>query len=172
MRSLRPATPRTLAFACAAFLGLLLAAPAPALAQEVSLGGAFVADPAAPLEVTSDSLSVDQATGEATFSGNVVVAQGDLRLQAGEVEVRYTEETQEIARLLATGGVTLVTATEAAEAETADYDLAAGTLTLAGEVLLTQGGAAISADRMVVDLDAGTAQLDGNVRTILQRGAP
>jgi lipopolysaccharide export system protein LptA len=39
-------------------------------------------------------------------------------------------------------------------------------------VLLTQGPSAISADRMVVDLDAGTAQLDGNVRTILQRGTP
>lgn len=154
----------------AALLGLVLAAPA--AAQELSLGGPFVADPEAPLEVTSDALSVDQASGGATFSGNVVVAQGALRLQAGEVEVRYDEENQEIARLLATGGVTLVTAEEAAEAEAADYDLAAGTLTLTGEVLLTQGGSAISADRMVVDLDAGTARLDGNVRTILRGGAP
>ena len=162
MRPFRPVPPAT----------LLLVLAAPVLAQAVSLGGAFVADPEAPLEVTSDALSVDQATGAATFTGNVVLAQGDLRLQAGEVEVSYEEETQEIARLLASGGVTLVTADEAAEAEAADYDLTAGTLTLTGEVLLTQGPSAISADRMVVDLDAGTAQLEGNVRTILQRGAP
>lgn len=155
----------------AALLALLLV-PAFAAAQEVALGGPFVADPEAPVEVTSETLAVDQATGGATFSGNVVVAQGDLRLQAAEVEVRYDQETEEVARLLATGGVTLVTPQEAAEAEEADYDLAAGTLTLTGEVLLTQGPSAISADRMVVDLQAGTARMEGNVRTILQRGAP
>lgn len=156
-------------------LGLLLApglAPGLAAAQEVSLGGPFVSDPAAPVEVTSETLSVDQATGKAVFSGSVVVAQGDLRLQAAEVEVRYEEASQEVARLLATGGVTLATATEAAEARTADYDLAAGTLTLEGEVLLTQGPSAISADRMVVDLESGTARMEGNVRTILQRADP
>ncbi len=149
---------------------LLLLGPLPLAAQEVALGGPFVSDPEAPVEVTSDTLSVDQATGAAVFSGNVVVAQGDLRLQAGEVEVSYDEEGGQIARLLATGGVTLATAAEAAEAQEADYDLAAGTLTLSGEVLLTQGPSAISADRMVVDLEAGTARMEGNVRTVLQRG--
>jgi lipopolysaccharide export system protein LptA len=154
----------------ALLLALLpLAAPAPTLAQDVSLGGPFVSDPDAPLEVTSETLSVDQATGAAVFEGTVVVSQGDLRLQAGRVEVLYDEAQSEIARLMASGGVTLVTAAEAAEAQTADYDLAAGTLTLEGEVLLTQGPSAISADRMVVDLDAGTARMDGNVRTILQQ---
>jgi lipopolysaccharide export system protein LptA len=148
-------------------LAILALSASGAAAQQVSLGGAFASDPSAPVEVTSDALSVDQATGAAVFSGGVVVAQGDLRLQAGEVEVRYDAEGREIARLLATGGVTLATATEAAEAQEADYDLAAGTLTLSGEVLLTQGPSAISADRMVVDLEAGTARMEGNVRTIL-----
>jgi lipopolysaccharide export system protein LptA len=138
----------------------------------MALGGAFETDPAAPVEVTSDTLAVDQATGAAVFSGNVTVGQGDLRLQAGEVEVRYDEATQEIARLLARGGVTLATPEEAAEAQEADYDLTSRTLTLTGEVLLTQGASAISADRMVVDLAAGTARMEGNVRTILQRAAP
>lgn len=151
----------------AALIGLILAAPL--AAQEVALGGPFVSDPEAPVEVTSETLSVDQATGEAVFAGNVVVVQGDLRLQAGEVEVRYDEEGQAVQRLLATGGVTLVGPAEAAEAEAADYDLAAGTLTMTGKVLLTQGPSAIAADRMVVDLEAGTARMDGNVRTILQR---
>jgi lipopolysaccharide export system protein LptA len=155
----------------AALFGLLLA-PSWAAAQELSLGGAFAADPSAPVEVTSETLNVDQATGAATFTGNVVIGQGDLRLQAGEVEVRYDEATSGIARLLATGGVTLATPTEAAEAREADYDLAAQTLTLTGEVLLTQGPSAISADRMVVDLASGTAQMEGNVRTILQQAAP
>lgn len=157
-------TPAPLAF-------LLALLPGAALAQGVALGP-LVADPSAPVEVTSETLTVDQATGAAVFTGDVVIGQGDLRLQAGEVEVRYDEATQEIARLLASGGVTLATPTEAAEAREADYDLAAGTLTLAGDVLLTQGPNAISADRMVVDLAAGTARMEGNVRTILQQAAP
>ena len=147
----------------------LLALPGPAGAQGVQLGGAFAADPSAPVEVTSDSLSVDLATGAATFTGNVVIGQGDLRVQAGEVEVIYDEATGGIARLLASGGVTLATPEEAAEAQAADYDLAAGTLTMTGEVLLTQGPSAISGDRLVVDLESGTARMEGNVRTILQR---
>ncbi len=151
----------------AALLALLLV-PAGAVAQGVQLGGAFAADPSAPVEVTSDSLTVDQATGAATFTGNVVIGQGDLRVQAGEVEVLYDEATGGIARLLATGGVTLATPEEAAEAQAADYDLASGTLTLTGEVLLTQGESAISGDRLVVDLETGTARMEGNVRTILR----
>ena len=143
-----------------------------AAAQGVQLGGAFAADPSAPVEVTSDSLSVDQATGAAVFTGNVTIGQGDLRVQAGEVEVRYDEATGGIARLLATGGVTLATPSEAAEAREADYDLGSGTLTMTGEVLLTQGPSAISGDRLVVDLNAGTARMEGNVRTILQRPEP
>ena len=150
----------------------LLACPTGAPAQGVQLGGAFAADPSAPVEVTSDSLDVDQATGAATFTGNVVIGQGDLRVQAGEVEVRYDEATGGIARLLASGGVTLATPEEAAEAQAADYDLSSGTLTLSGEVLLTQGPSAISGDRLVMDLDSGTARMEGNVRTILQRPAP
>ena len=159
----------------AALLGFVLAStgvPSWSAAQELSLGGAFATDPAAPVEVTSETLNVDQATGAATFTGDVVIGQGDLRLQAGEVEVRYDEATSAIARLLATGGVTLATPSEAAEAEAADYDLTARTLTLTGEVLLTQGPSAISADRMVVDLASGTARMEGNVRTILQQAAP
>ena len=150
-----------------ATLSALLILPAAAIAQSVALGG-LSADPAAPVEVTSETLSVDQATGAAIFTGNVVIGQGELRLSAGEVEVRYDEASGQIARLLASGGVTLATPSEAAEAQDADYDLTAQTLTLTGEVLLTQAGSAISADRMVVDLAAGTAQMEGNVRTILQ----
>jgi lipopolysaccharide export system protein LptA len=154
----------------AALIGLLIL-PVVAAAQDVSLGGAFATDPEAPVEVTSETLTVDQATGAAQFSGDVIVGQGELRLQAPGVEVRYAEETGDIARLLASGGVTLATPSEAAEAEAADYDLQARTLTLTGQVLLTQGPNAISADRMVVDLDAGTARMEGNVRTVLGAAA-
>lgn len=135
----------------------------------INLGG-ISADPNAPVEVSADSLSVDQQSGSAVFSGNVVVGQGALRLNAGEVRVIYSEATGDIAALTATGGVTFVTATEAAEADAANYDLVAGTLVLTGNVLLTQGASALSADEMRIDLNSGSAQMSGRVRTVFQQG--
>jgi len=135
----------------------------------ISLGG-LSADPNAPLEITADALSVDQDSGSAVFSGNVIIGQGDLRIAAARVQVVYDDASGDIRQLSATGGVTLVTASEAAEAQAAEYNLATGVLSLSGEVLLTQGPTALSADRMTVNLSTGTAQLDGRVRTVFQQG--
>ncbi|MGJ8621885.1 MAG: lipopolysaccharide transport periplasmic protein LptA [Yoonia sp.] len=135
----------------------------------VALGGLTV-DTSAAIEVTADSLNVDQDTNTAVFSGEVLIIQGDLRLTAEQVTVVYGEDTTEIAKLLATGGVTFVTATEAAEAQEADYDITTGLLTLTGSVLLTQGPSAISAERMQINVSDGTATMDGRVRTVLQQG--
>lgn len=151
------------------FLLVALTLVSPAVAQtNIALGGVS-ADPDAPVEVTADSLSVDQDTGTAIFTGNVKVGQGDLRLAAQTVRVVYAEETGDIAQLVASGGVTFATATEAAEAQDADYDLTRGTLELTGDVLLTQGASALSADRMTVDLNTGQAQMSGRVRTVFRQ---
>lgn len=136
----------------------------------VDLGGITV-DTSAAIEVTADSLAVDQDTGQAIFEGNVLIAQGDARLNAARVEVVYGADTTQISRLLASGGVTFVTAAEAAEAQTAEYDVTTGFLVLNGDVLLTQGGSAISAAQMTINLEDGTAQMDGRVRTVLQQGS-
>ncbi|RYH04150.1 lipopolysaccharide transport periplasmic protein LptA [Salipiger sp. IMCC34102] len=147
---------------------LLLAAPLQAQTS-IDLGG-LSADSGAPVEVTADSLEVDQNAGTAVFTGNVVIGQGALRLSAPQVQVTYAEAGGDITRMQASGGVTFVTETEAAEAETADYDLGAGLLTLEGDVLLTQGPSALSANRMVVNLDDGTAQMTGRVSTVFGQG--
>ncbi len=153
-------------FAC--MIGLLVANAS--IAQtNINLGGITVDDTAA-VEVAADNLSVDQHTGTAIFSGNVVIVQGEMKVSAANVEVSYAEATGSISRLVATGGVTFVTATEAAEAKNADYDLATGTLTLTGDVLLTQGLSAISSEKMVVNIADGSAVMEGRVRTVLQQG--
>ncbi|OUD09635.1 lipopolysaccharide transport periplasmic protein LptA [Marivivens niveibacter] len=148
-------------------LFLMFATATAAAAQtDIALGG-IQADSSAPVEITADSLSVDQETGIAAFSGNVLITQGELRLSAGSVEVVYDDDSGDITRLIASGGVTFVTATDAAEAQTAVYDLADNTLNMTGDVLITQGRSAIAADSMRVNLATGKAQLDGRVRTTL-----
>jgi lipopolysaccharide export system protein LptA len=148
-------------------LALLLGTAANAQTN-IDLGG-ISADPKAPVEVSADNLSVDQDSGTAVFSGNVVIGQGDLRLSAGSVRVVYSDSTGDIAQLLLTDGVTLVTDSEAAEAATADYNLTTGILTLSGSVLLTQGASALSAEQMTIDLNSGRAQMSGRVRTVFQQ---
>ena len=131
----------------------------------LSLGG-FTTDLDAPVEITADKLTVSQSDGSAQFEGNVIIAQGVIRLAASLVTVTYLEAGG-IDRLNASGGVTLVTQTESAKAETAEYDLTNRQLMMRGEVVLIQGQNAISADSMNIDLASGAAVMEGRVRTVL-----
>lgn len=130
--------------------------------------GTIRQDTSQPVEITSDNLAVDQTTGTAVFTGNVLIGQGEMRLSAARVVVVYRAENKGIARLEATGGVTLVSGPDAAESERADYDIDDGTIVMSGSVLLAQGASALSADKMSVRLSDGTAQMSGRVKTILQ----
>lgn len=150
---------------------VLLTAATMAAAQGTQVAfGAIKQDTDLPVEVTADNLAVDQATGEAVFTGNVIVGQGEMRLSAKRLLVVYREDTQGIERMEATGGVVLVSGPDAAESERADYSIDDGVIVMTGNVLLTQGPSALTADKMTVQLESGTAQMSGSVKTILQTG--
>jgi len=143
----------------------------PVGAQETEVAfGSVKTDPALPVEVTSDTLKVNQEDGSAEFLGSVVVVQGDMRLSADRVLVIYTEDRSGIDRLEATGDVVLVAPPDAAQADQAEYSIATGVVVMTGNVLLTQGPSTISSDRMVANLTDGTATMTGRVKTILQQG--
>lgn len=147
-------------------LCLLLPGLPSAYAQDTNVRfGGIKADTSLPVEVTADSLSVNQADGEAIFSGNVLVTQGEMRMTAGEIAVEYEDGGKGIKTLHATGKVLLVSAADAVEADAALYTIATGLVTLTGSVLLTQGQATISGQEMVVDLKSGTGKIQGRVTT-------
>lgn len=125
-------------------------------------------DRSLPVEVTSDNLNVNQNDNTAIFTGNVVIAQGEMRLAAPRVLVVYLADQSGIERLEATGGVTLVSGEDAAEAARADYNISTGMIELRGDVLLVQGQSAITGETMLVDTRAGTARVQGRVKTVLQ----
>lgn len=157
------------------FYTLVLAATLPVFAHaqaQIAFGG-LKHDSSLPVEITADALSVDQADGSATFTGNVLIGQGEMRLAAGKVRVEYAsgpDATGEISRLHATNGVTLVNGAEAAEAREAVYTIKSGTVVMSGGVILTQGQNALSSDTLTVNLTTGTGQMDGRVKTIIQTG--
>ena len=129
-------------------------------------------DSGQPVEVTSDSLSVDQLANTALFSGSVVVGQGELRLAADAVEVTYAAEgANAIETIRASGGVTVTNGSEAAEGEQAVYQVAEGVILLEGNVVLTQGPNAISGERLRIDLNTGRGTIEGRVQTIVVPGA-
>lgn len=144
-----------------------IAAPAEAQGMQVAFG-ATAEDSDLPVEVTAENLDVNQADGTAIFSGDVLVGQGAMRLSAPRVLVVYLQDRSGIARLQASGGVTLVSGEDAAEAARADYDVQTGMIEMVGDVLLVQGPAALTADQMSVDTVAGTARMNGRVKTVLQ----
>lgn len=151
-----------------AVCGLLFLASA-AQAQTTSVAfGNMQQDTSLPVEVTSEQLSVDQETGVAVFTGDVVIVQGEMRLAAPRVEVIYSEDQSSIQRLEATGGATLVSGEDAAEASRADYDIDTGLVVMTGDVLVTRGINVMTSDYMTVDLKTGSAEMQGRVKTILQ----
>jgi lipopolysaccharide export system protein LptA len=133
--------------------------------------GSFKGDPTLPVEVTADQLQVNQTDGTAVFIGNVVVIQGQMRLTAPLVKVDYAQDRKAIARLDASGGVTLVNGGEAAEAENAIYTSDAGEVVMTGNVLVTQGSSALSGNQLTVDLNAGTGMMQGRVQTVFVPGS-
>ncbi len=151
-------------------LGLgLVATAAAAQGTNIEFAG-LKTDVSQPVEVAADQLSVNQADGTAIFSGNVVITQGAMKLQASSVTIQYASDHKSIENLHAEGGVTLASGSDAASAETADYLPNTGDLTLIGKVILTQGQAAISGEKLVLSLKSGLGTMSGRVTTIFTPG--
>lgn len=148
----------------------LVASTAAGAAQETEVPfGGLRHDASLPVEITADALALDQAAGTALFTGGVEVGQGALRLAADRIEVFYADAgdaTGAVQRMRADGNVTLSNGAEAAEAQRATYEVAAGIIEMDGDVLLTQGQNALSSERLRIDLNAGTGMLEGRVQTI------
>ncbi len=155
-----------------AILAIALAATHPAAAQ-VGIGfGGVAHDADQPVEVTADSLSIDQTNGRAVFEGNVIIVQGDLRMAAGRVEVVYSDGADggAVQEVIASGGVLVARGADAAEGVEARYDIASALLTMSGDVLVTQGATAIAGDSMTINMTTGNGTVDGRVRTVLDPG--
>ena len=155
-----------LRFAPAVCLTLCLTMPLSAMAQQAQVAfGGLKQDTSLPVEIEADSLTVNNADGSAEFAGNVLVGQGDMRLTAGAIRVEYGTDGKSINRLIASGGVTLASGAEAAEAKEAIYTIATGEVVMTGDVLLTQGQTALSGQKLIIDLTAGTGRMEGRVQT-------
>lgn len=147
-----------------AFVLLMLGSASQAAGTDVAFAG-LKTDTTLPVQVTADKLSVNQDDGKAVFTGNVVVTQGAMTLQAATVRIEYSADKKSIAHMYADGGVKLASETDAASAQSAEYAPETGDLLLTGDVLMTQGAAAMSGQKLKLSLKTGLGTMEGRVTT-------
>ena len=160
----------------AGVVGLCLAlamAPFGAQAQQVAFSG-LKGDSTLPVTVDADSLTVRREEGTALFTGRVVAVQGEMKLTADQVLVKYGADQSEIESVHATGNVVLTTPTEAASGHDALYTIATSMVVMTGDVLLTQGSNTMNGQKLVVNLTTGLGTMDapkgGRVSTTFTPG--
>ena len=158
-------------------------APAPPV-QGLLQGGQ---DKDQPVQIEAASLEVRDKNKMATFSGDVQVVQGDTTMKCQKLVVFYGQEVgiaqnapapdakaapksafpgakgaQNIRRIEARGGVTVITKDQNASGDLGVYDLIAKTITLTGNVVVSQGQNVIHGERVVVDTVTGNARVESN----------
>jgi lipopolysaccharide export system protein LptA len=156
------------------------AAPAPGSPVQSMIGGEGKDQ---PVQIEAASLEVRDKSKMATFSGNVQVVQGDTTMKCQKLVVFYGEEVgiagateakpakpagdapktpQNIRRIEARGGVTVVTKDQNASGDLGVYDLLQKTITLTGNVVVSQGQNVIHGERVIVDTVSGNAKVESS----------
>ena len=193
-----PAAGSLALLALLALFGLCAVGVSPSQAQQA--GPLSNGDGKQPIEITSDTLTVEQQKQLATFSGNVDAVQGDLKLRADRLLVHYARQGgalqdgtrqgsdgqsgasadpagQSIRKIEAFGSVVLTSPTENAQGRQGVYDVVGGTMQLTGDVILTRGDNVIRGDRLDMDLNSGVSKVSANqksdrVRALFAPGKP
>jgi lipopolysaccharide export system protein LptA len=129
-----------------------------------------------PVRIEAGSLEVRDKDKYATFSGNVKVVQGDTTMRCKSLVVFYEKEgapgdlkaaspgpggRQQISRMEARGGVVVVQKDQTATGDTGLFDVRANTVTLVGNVVVSQGRNVLRGSRLVVDMATGVSRVEG-----------
>jgi len=129
-----------------------------------------------PVRIEAASLELREKDKFATFSGNVKVVQGDTTMRCKSLVVFYEQQgkpgdmkaaspgpggQQQISRLEARGGVHVVQKEQTATGDTGLFDMRNNTVTLVGNVVVSQGRSVLRGNRLVVDLTTGVSRVEG-----------
>jgi lipopolysaccharide export system protein LptA len=116
-------------------------------------------DPNAPIEVSADNFEADANTKIASYSGNVVVRQGDVRMRANVVRVNVVGGKPD--KIFAQGRVVVDAPSGTATGDNGIYDVNPRLVTLTGHVVLTKEKNVMRGSLLTVNLITGQATLDG-----------
>ena len=128
-------------------------APAPAAQRDRSLG----LDSDQPIAVNADSFLADLNGETGTYTGNVIVTQGRVRLHADEVKV--TAPGGRASRMEAQGHVIVDSPSGQAVGDTGIYEVGQQLLRLNGHVVLTKEANVMRGNALEIAMDTGLARL-------------
>ena len=132
-------------------------------------------DSNAPVNFNADRIEVQDRADRVVVSGNVVVTQAGMTLNAARMTVAYRKQPNgqtspntgtgpsgvEIDRIDASGSVVVTKQDQTARGDVAIYDLNSKLITMLGNVSLTQGANRLNGGRLVMDLNSGRSTVDG-----------
>ena len=135
-----------------------------------------------PVHIDAATLEVRDKDKVATFSGNVHVKQGDTDMRCKSLVVFYEQDdvkpaapkggkpmqqaepgpggNQKIKKLEARGGVIVTQKEQTATGELGIFDMPSNTVTLTGNVIMTQGKNVLRGDKLIVDLTSGVSRVE------------
>jgi lipopolysaccharide export system protein LptA len=134
-----------------------------------------------PVHIDAATLEVRDKDKIATFSGNVHVRQGDTDMRCKTLVVFYEQDddknppaggkpmqqaspgpggNQKIKKLEARGGVIVTQKEQTATGELGLFDMPSNTVTLTGNVVMTQGKNVLRGDKLIVDLTSGVSRVE------------
>lgn len=128
-----------------------------------------------PINVTASQMEIQHQQGTATFSGNVVVTQGNLTLNAPQLIVSYDADSGDVATIRTQGATTITRQSQTPETATgtqAVYTPATQQLILTGNVTLTRGPSQLSGDKLVYDISTGNAKVTNSAGPVKARFVP
>ncbi len=142
----------------------LLAATTPRAGAQLATGQGYDTDK--PIEITSETLEVQQDKKLAIFTGNVDAVQGELNLKSDKLVVHYFTNEQgdnTISLIEAEGNVVLSSPNERAEGERGRYDVQKDVLELFGSVVITRGNNMVRGEHLRWNLASGHSKMEGGV---------
>jgi len=115
-----------------------------------------------PVDYAADRIELQDRQNRVVLSGNVEIAQGNLRLRAGRATLAFSDNgSLQLQRLDATGGVVVTRGNESARGAVAVYDFNRRLITMSGGVALRRGSDTLNGNRLVIDLRSGLSSVDG-----------
>lgn len=164
-------------FVAAAVLLCLSALPAGAQTFSNAFAG-FGSNSQDPIQIEARELEVEDKSNSATFSGDVVVSQGQTQLKTQRLRVYYSGSAadgvqQSISRLEASGRVYISSKDQTATGDQASFDMKRQIMVMTGkEVVLSQGPNVVVGNRLTINLKTGKADLEapksGRVKVLIQ----
>jgi lipopolysaccharide export system protein LptA len=114
-------------------------------------------DANAPIQVSADRFDAEINQKEGTYSGNVIVLQGDFKLRADKVRVVAPSGKPD--KIFAYGNVVFSAPSGNAQGDNGVYDVGPRLITLTGRVILTKEKNVMRGSTLTVNLLTGMAQL-------------